>query len=127
MRTIKTRIFSCLLAVMLAIPAFSMSALAAGTDPEATESIPTTGGIEFDTPETDSSLSPEDTADTEDGASKEDTEETEASADNAAILACQMLALSDEGLAAQLAQMKEEMAQGVAKKNAALQEKVAAL
>ena len=37
-------------------------------------------------------------------------------ADNAAILACQMLALSDEGLAAQLAQMKEEMAQGVAKK-----------
>ncbi len=70
MRTIKTRIFSCLLAVMLAIPAFSMSALAAGTDPEATESIPTTGGIEFDTPETDSSLSPEDTADTEDGASK---------------------------------------------------------
>ena len=48
-------------------------------------------------------------------------------ADNAAILACQMLALSDEGLAAQLAQMKEEMAQGVAKKNAALQEKVAAL
>ena len=27
MRTIKTRIFSCLLAVMLAIPAFSMSAL----------------------------------------------------------------------------------------------------
>ena len=48
-------------------------------------------------------------------------------ADNAAILACQMLALSDEGLAAQLAQMKEDMAQGVAKKNAALQEKVAAL
>ena len=45
-------------------------------------------------------------------------------ADNAAILACQMLALSDEGLAAQLAQMKEDMAQGVAKKNAALQEKV---
>ena len=58
MRTIKTRIFSCLLAVMLAIPAFSMSALAAGTDPEATESIPTTGGIEFDTPETDSSCLP---------------------------------------------------------------------
>ena len=45
-------------------------------------------------------------------------------ADNAAILACQMLALSDEGLAAQLAQMKEDMVQGVAKKNAALQEKV---
>ena len=86
MRTIKTRIFSCLLAVMLAIPAFSMSALAAGTDPEATESIPTTGGIEFDTPETDSGLSPENTADTEDDASKEDTEETEVSADTAAIL-----------------------------------------
>lgn len=48
-------------------------------------------------------------------------------ADNAAILACQMLALSDEGLAAQLLQMKADMAQGVAKKDAALQEKVAAL
>ena len=45
-------------------------------------------------------------------------------ADNAAILACQMLALSDEGLASQLAQMKRDMAEGVAKKNAALQEKV---
>ena len=45
-------------------------------------------------------------------------------ADNAAILACQMLALSDEALAAQLAQMKADMAQGVEKKNAALQEKV---
>ena len=45
-------------------------------------------------------------------------------ADNAAILACQMLALSDEALAAQLAQMKVDMAQGVEKKNAALQEKV---
>ena len=45
-------------------------------------------------------------------------------ADNAAILACQMLALSDEGLAGQLAQMKQDMAEGVAKKNAALQEKV---
>lgn len=48
-------------------------------------------------------------------------------ADNAAILACQMLALSDEDLAAQLLQMKADMAQGVAKKDAALQEKVAAL
>ena len=47
--------------------------------------------------------------------------------DNAAILAAQMLALSDEGLAAQLAAMKKSMAEGVAKKNAALQEKVAAL
>ena len=45
MKTIKTRIFSCLLAVMLAIPAFSMSALAAGTDPEAAESIPTTAAL----------------------------------------------------------------------------------
>ena len=84
MRTIKTRIFSCLLAVMLAIPAFSMSALAAGTDPEAAESIPTTGGIEFDAPETDSDLSPEDT--TEEDAPESDTEETEASVDTAAIL-----------------------------------------
>ena len=86
MKTIKTRIFSCLLAVMLAIPAFSMSALAAGTDPEAAESIPTTGGIEFDTPETDNDSSLENTEDTEDDASKEDTEETEVSADTAAIL-----------------------------------------
>ena len=45
-------------------------------------------------------------------------------ADNAAILACQMLALSDEGLAGQLSQMKEDMVAGVMKKNAALQEKV---
>ena len=36
-------------------------------------------------------------------------------ADNAAVLACQMLALSDEALAAQLAQMKVDMAQGVEK------------
>lgn len=86
MRTIKTRIFSCLLVVMLAIPAFSVSALAAGTEPEAAESIPTTGGIEFDAPETDTDSSLEDTEDTEDDASKEDTEETEASADTAAIL-----------------------------------------
>ena len=45
-------------------------------------------------------------------------------AGNAAILACQMLALSDEGLAGQLSQMKEDMVAGVMKKNAALQEKV---
>ena len=48
-------------------------------------------------------------------------------ADNAAILACQMLALSDEGLAGQLTQMKQDMVEGVAKKNAALQEKIAEL
>ena len=48
-------------------------------------------------------------------------------ADNAAILACQMLALSDEGLAGQLSQMKEDMVAGVMKKNAALQEKIAEL
>ena len=46
-------------------------------------------------------------------------------ADNAAILAAQMLALSDASLSAQLADMKKEMADGVAKKDAALQEKVA--
>ena len=48
-------------------------------------------------------------------------------AENAAILAGQMLALSDEGLAAQLLQMKADIAEGIAKKDAALQEKVAAL
>ena len=48
-------------------------------------------------------------------------------ADNAAILAAQMLALSDDALAAQLEQMKSDMEKGVEKKNAALQEKVAAL
>lgn len=48
-------------------------------------------------------------------------------ADNAAILAAQMLALSDDALAAQLEQMKIDMEKGVEKKNAALQEKVAAL
>ena len=48
-------------------------------------------------------------------------------ADNAAILAAQMLALSDNALAAQLEQMKIDMEKGVEKKNAALQEKVAAL
>ena len=48
-------------------------------------------------------------------------------ADNAAILAAQMLALADENLAAQLQQMKVDMEEGVAKKNAALQAKVAEL
>lgn len=48
-------------------------------------------------------------------------------ADNAAILAAQMLALSDDGIAAQLEQMKLDMEKGVALKNEALQEKVAAL
>lgn len=45
-------------------------------------------------------------------------------ADNAALLAAQMLALSDEGLAEQLAQLKRDMEEGVARKDAALQEKV---
>ncbi len=45
-------------------------------------------------------------------------------ADNAAILAAQMLALSNEDLAAKLDTMKEDMVNGVIKKNAALQEKV---
>ena len=48
-------------------------------------------------------------------------------ADNAAILAAQMLALSDDSIAAQLEQMKLDMEKGVALKNEALQEKVAAL
>ncbi len=46
-------------------------------------------------------------------------------ADNAAILAAQMLALSDEAIAAQLEQMKVDMEEGVRKKNEALQAKVA--
>lgn len=46
---------------------------------------------------------------------------------NAAILAVQMLALSDEGLAAQLKKRKDEMIAGVQKKDAALQEKLAEL
>lgn len=45
-------------------------------------------------------------------------------ADNAAILAAQMLAVNDEALAAQLAEMKAKMAQGVAEKDAAIQEKI---
>ena len=48
-------------------------------------------------------------------------------ADNAAILAVQMLALSDKGLAAQLVQMKKEMAEGVAEKDAAIQQEVECL
>ena len=46
-------------------------------------------------------------------------------ADNAAILAAQMLALSDETIAAQLEQMKVDMEEGVRRKNEALQAKVA--
>ena len=45
-------------------------------------------------------------------------------AENAAILAAQMLALSDDKLAAKLAQAKQDMAEGVAKKDAAVQEKL---
>ncbi len=48
-------------------------------------------------------------------------------AGNAAILAAQMLALSEPALAAQLAQRKQDMAAGVAAKDAKLQETVAAL
>lgn len=48
-------------------------------------------------------------------------------AENAALLAAQILALSDDSLAAKLAQLKQDMEAGVAKKDAALQEKVAAL
>lgn len=45
-------------------------------------------------------------------------------AQNAAILAAEILALSDEKLAAKLEQAKIDMAEGVAKKDAAIQEKV---
>lgn len=48
-------------------------------------------------------------------------------ADNAAILAAQMFALSDETIAEKLAQMKIDMEKGVAAKNEALQAKVAEL
>lgn len=48
-------------------------------------------------------------------------------ADNAAILAAQMLALSDEALAGKLSAMKREMEEGVARKDEALQEKLAEL
>lgn len=46
---------------------------------------------------------------------------------NAAILAVQMLALSDAALAEKLEAMKEDMAAGVAKKDAAMQEMVKSL
>lgn len=46
---------------------------------------------------------------------------------NAGVLAVQMLALSDETLAKALADMKQDMAEGVAKKDAALQEQVNSL
>ena len=45
-------------------------------------------------------------------------------ADNAAILAAQILALSDETLAVQLSELKQQMAEGVAQKDAAIQAKV---
>lgn len=45
-------------------------------------------------------------------------------ADNAAILAAQMLALSDSELSDKLLRLKQEMKDGVAKKDAALQEKI---
>lgn len=48
-------------------------------------------------------------------------------AKNAAILAVQMLALSDEGLAEKLEQSKKDMIDAVVAKDAKLQEKVAAL
>ncbi len=48
-------------------------------------------------------------------------------ADNAAILAAQMLALSDEVLANKLADMKRQMEEGVAKKDQAIQDAVKAL
>lgn len=46
---------------------------------------------------------------------------------NAGVLAVQMLALSDPALAEALAKMKQDMADGVAKKDAALQEQVNSL
>ncbi len=48
-------------------------------------------------------------------------------ADNAAILAVQMLALSDSELAAKLSAMKKDMAEKVAAKDAAVGEKLSAL
>ena len=45
-------------------------------------------------------------------------------ADNAAILAAQMLAISDETLAGKLTDMKRQMAEGVAKKDEAIQTKI---
>lgn len=46
---------------------------------------------------------------------------------NAAILAVEMLAIADEKLADKLVEMKKDMEQGVAKKDAAMQAKVAEL
>ena len=48
-------------------------------------------------------------------------------AKNAAILAIQMLALSDEGLAEKLEKAKKDMIDGVVAKDKALQDKLAAL
>lgn len=48
-------------------------------------------------------------------------------ADNAALLAAQMLSLSDERIAEKLLALKNEMAEGVAKKDKAIQEAVNAL
>lgn len=48
-------------------------------------------------------------------------------ADNAAILAAQILALSDQDLREKLSAMKEQMREGVSKKDEALQEKIRAL
>lgn len=48
-------------------------------------------------------------------------------AKNAAVLAIEMLALSDEGLASQLEAAKREMVDGVMAKDKALQEQIAAL
>lgn len=48
-------------------------------------------------------------------------------ADNAALLAAQMLSLSDERIAQKLSDLKKEMAEGVAKKDQALQATVEAL
>ena len=48
-------------------------------------------------------------------------------AKNAAILAIQMLALSDEGLAEKLEKAKQDMIDGVVAKDKALQDKLAAL
>lgn len=48
-------------------------------------------------------------------------------ADNAALLAVQILAAADENLADKLGRMKEDMQQGVIEKDRALQEKITAL
>ena len=48
-------------------------------------------------------------------------------ADNAGILAVQMLAISDESLANKLEEFKKDMADAVAKKDAALQEELKSL